>query len=201
MTAVVDILEDDSRGLSADAAQAARLISTETRSLVRLVDDLVEISRFDAHTAALQLDDVDLGAAIATTLHSRGWTDQVGCELTVGLMVRVDQRRLDVILANLIGNALRHGKPPVLIRARPVFEFARLWLVIEVLDHGPGLPAEDVERVFDRFWKADTARTRSEGSGLGLAIARENARLHGGSLRVRNVPPAGACFTLRLPLD
>jgi signal transduction histidine kinase len=200
MTAVADVLEDESFALSPDAAQAARLVSTETRSLVRLVR-LVEISRFDAQTAALQLDDVDLASAVAGTLHSRGWTDQVTCEVTVGLVVRVDPRRLDVILANLIANALRHGRPPVIVRARPVFDFGRRWLLVDVADHGPGLPPELIDRAFDRFWKADAARTRSEGSGLGLAIARENARLHGGSLRVRNDPGAGAVFTLRLPLD
>jgi two-component system sensor histidine kinase MtrB len=69
-----------------------------------------------------------------------------------------------------------------------------------VADSGPGLPADVLPHVFARFYKADSARGRSEGSGLGLAIAWENARLHGGTLVAANRPGGGALFTLRLPL-
>lgn len=66
-------------------------------------------------------------------------------------------------------------------------------------DHGPGIPEDALPHIFDRFYKADTARSRSEGSGLGLAIAWENARLHGGTIEAANAPSGGAVFTLRLP--
>jgi two-component system sensor histidine kinase MtrB len=72
--------------------------------------------------------------------------------------------------------------------------------VLEVRDHGPGLPASAIGHVFDRFYKADSARARSEGSGLGLAIAQENARLHGGRIDAANDPGGGAVFTVRLPV-
>ena len=68
-------------------------------------------------------------------------------------------------------------------------------------DHGPGLPASAIGHVFDRFYKADTARARSEGSGLGLAIAWENAQLHGGHIEAGNHPDGGAVFTASLPLN
>ena len=68
-------------------------------------------------------------------------------------------------------------------------------------DHGPGLPPAAIPHVFDRFYKADTARARSEGSGLGLAIAWENTRLHGGHIEAANHPGGGALFTLWLPLS
>src|SRR4029450_10452850 len=96
-------------------------------------------------------------------------------------------RRLDVIVANLVGNALKHGGAPVRVIVRPG--------VIAVSDHGPGIPEDALPHIFDRFYKADTARSRSEGSGLGLAIAWENARLHGGDLTASNGPAAGAGFT------
>ncbi|MGP4098983.1 ATP-binding protein, partial [Nonomuraea sp. KM90] len=73
------------------------------------------------------------------------------------------------------------------------------WTALEVRDHGPGLDEAVLPHVFDRFYKANAARARSEGSGLGLAIARENARLHRGDLTVTNAPDGGAVFTLRLP--
>ncbi|MDT7781890.1 MAG: two-component system, OmpR family, sensor histidine kinase MtrB, partial [Pseudonocardiales bacterium] len=105
-------------------------------------------------------------------------------------------RRLDVIVANLVGNALRHGAPPVTV----TLYVEGSSLVIMVADSGPGLSAEVLPHVFARFYKADSARGRSEGSGLGLAIAWENARLHGGTLVAQNRPGGGALFTLRLPL-
>src|SRR5205807_423106 len=106
-------------------------------------------------------------------------------------------RRLDVIVANLVGNALRHGRPPVRVHVSESRE--QVW--IEVTDRGPGLPERVLPHVFDRFYKADAARTRTRGSGLGLAIALENARLHGGDLTAGNASGGGARFVLRLPRD
>lgn len=102
-----------------------------------------------------------------------------------------------MIVANLVGNALRHGAPPVTLTLAT--DPAGDWLTVEVADRGPGLPPETLAHVFDRFYKADSARTRSEGSGLGTAIALENARLHGGTIEASNAPDGGAVFTLRLP--
>jgi two-component system sensor histidine kinase MtrB len=195
MSAVTDVLDEESARLPGDAGQAARLVSQETKNLAQLVEDLIEISRFDAGTAALSLDDVDVGAAVRATLRSRGWADQVGMELPDGIVARLDPRRLDVIVANLVGNALRHGAAPVTVRLRA----AAGWVEVAVADHGPGLSPDVRARAFDRFYKADTARARSDGAGLGLAIALENARLHGGTLVAGNRAPHGAVFTLRLP--
>jgi two-component system sensor histidine kinase MtrB len=74
-------------------------------------------------------------------------------------------------------------------------------LVIEVRDHGPGIPQDVLPHVFDRFYKASASRPRSEGSGLGLSIALENAHIHGGEITAANSPEGGAVFTFRLPLD
>lgn len=198
MTAVADILPGHP-GLTGDAAAAARLVRQEILHLNRLVEDLIEISRFDAGTATLVTDDTDIAAAVSGCLQARGWVD-VGTDVPAGLTVRLDRRRFDVILANLVGNALRHGGPPVIVTARAEpHSSGDERLILEVRDHGPGLPATAIAHVFDRFYKADTARARSEGSGLGLAIASENARLHGGNIEVGNHPGGGAVFTLILP--
>ncbi|GAA1944186.1 ATP-binding protein [Amycolatopsis minnesotensis] len=195
MTAVADVLEEDAAHLPGDAGRAARLVSQEAHNLTRLVNDLIEVSRFDSGAAALALEEIDLAEAVRATLHARGWDDEVGTDLPGGVTARLDPRRLDVIVANLAGNALKHGEPPVLLTLRA--ETGEV--VIEVGDHGPGLGQEVLPHVFDRFYKADVARARSEGSGLGLAIAWENARLHGGSLVAGNRAEGGALFTLRLP--
>jgi two-component system sensor histidine kinase MtrB len=116
--------------------------------------------------------------------------------------VRLDRRRFDVIVANLVGNAVRHGGPPVTVRASAGLDAqGAKQVALEVRDHGPGLTPETIPHLFERFYKADTARARSEGSGLGLAIAGENARLHGGRIDAGNHPGGGAVFTVRLPVQ
>jgi two-component system sensor histidine kinase MtrB len=200
MTAVTDVLDEEAPQLGDDAGQAARLVSQETRKLTRLVEDLMEVSRFDAGAARLALDDIDVASAIASTLRARGWLGRVEADLPSGVVARLDPRRLDVIVANLVGNALKHGAPPVRVRLWADHN----WVDVRVMDSGPGLAPEVLPHVFDRFYKAEFARTRSEGSGLGLAIAWENARLHTsgglhGSLEATNRPEGGAMFILRLP--
>src|SRR5262249_5501031 len=200
MTAVADILPGHP-GLTGDAAAAASLVRQEIFHLNRLVEDLIEISRFDAGTAQLVTDDTDVAAAVSGCLRARGWTD-VSADVAAGLIVRLDRRRFDVMIANLVGNALRHGVPPVSVTARvEPHGSGEGRLVLEVRDHGTGLPEAAIPHLFDRFFKADTARARSEGSGLGLAIAWENAQLHGGHIEAGNHPGGGAVFTLSLPLD
>ncbi|MEV0385825.1 HAMP domain-containing sensor histidine kinase [Nonomuraea sp. NPDC050643] len=195
LAAVADILDEEAARLPEPAGRAARLVSQETLNLTGLVNDLIEISRFDSGVAALVLNEVDVAELVRSTLRARGWSEPVHTELPAAVTARLDPRRVDVILANLVGNALRHGEPPVSVRlsADPH------WIALEVRDHGPGLHEAVLPHVFDRFYKANEARTRSEGSGLGLAIARENARLHRGDLTVTNAPDGGAMFTLRLP--
>jgi two-component system, OmpR family, sensor histidine kinase MtrB len=195
MTAVVDILHEHP-GLTGDAATAARLVGQEVKHLNRLVEDLIEISRFDAGTVQLVTDETEVANAVSQCLRARGWTG-VSSAVPTELIVRLDRRRFDVILANLIGNALRHGGPPVTVQARMQ---SGGQLAVEVRDHGHGLPPAAIPRIFDRFYKADTARARSDGSGLGLAIAWENARLHGGHIHAGNHPDGGAVFTVSLPL-
>jgi two-component system, OmpR family, sensor histidine kinase MtrB len=112
----------------------------------------------------------------------------------------LDRRRFDIALANIVGNAVRYGAPPVDVTAASRHEGGQSWLDVTVTDCGPGLPADALPHVFERFYKADAARTRSDGSSLGLAIALENVRLHGGTLEAANRPHGGAAFTMRLPM-
>lgn len=199
MSAVTDVLDEDADALDPDTASAVRLISQETGKLARMVEDLMEVSRFDAGAAALHLDEVDVAETIRKTLQARAWQERVGAELPADVRARLDPRRLDVVVANLVGNALHHGGEPVrVVLHRPEPGADRLR--IEITDSGPGIDPEVLPHVFDRFYKADSARARSEGSGLGLAIALENVRLHGGELRAANCPGGGAVFTVDLPL-
>lgn len=195
LTAVVEVMATAADGMEPDAQESAQLAITETQRLVRLVDDLMEVSRFDAGTAQLRMEEIDVVGAVRDCLRARGWLDQVDLVAPDEVRLRLDQRRLDVIVANLVGNALRHGARPVRVHLSVSREDVR----IEVTDSGPGLPEQVLPHVFDRFYKADAARTRTPGSGLGLAIALENARLHGGDLSAGNAEGGGARFVVRLP--
>ncbi|MFD5016708.1 ATP-binding protein [Streptomyces chartreusis] len=202
MLAVTEVLDEDADDLDTDTARAVRLVSAETGKLAVLVEDLMEISRFDARAAELNADEVDVAETIRKTLDNRHWTDaRLRTELPDGIRARLDPRRFDVVVANLVGNALRHGGAPVVIRLRTETraEGAQV-LITEVMDSGPGIRPESLPHIFDRFYKADAARTRSAGSGLGLAITLENVKLHGGTIRAGNLPGGGAVFTVEIPL-
>ncbi|OYD61047.1 ATP-binding protein [Rhodococcus sp. OK302] len=193
---VGEILSEEIPNLPPDAAAAARIVSSEIAKLTRLVEDLIEMSRHDSQQALLVLDDIDLVLLTARTLESRGWSDIVELSSPESISARVDSRRIDIVVANLVGNALRHGSPPV----RVELHTEPGHIVIQVIDHGPGISPEHRQAIFRRFFKADTARGRSEGSGLGLSLTVENVHLHGGSIDVDPVDGA-TVFTLRLPND
>ncbi|MFJ7271672.1 ATP-binding protein [Streptomyces sp. NPDC099050] len=202
MLAVTEVLDEGAEDLDADTAKALRLISAETGKLAVLVEDLMEISRFDARAAELNLDEVDVAEIVTKTLERRHWTDgRVTTDLPPDVRARLDPRRFDVVLANLVGNALKHGGTPVRVAVRTENRPEGGRLLVEVADSGPGIAPEVLPHIFDRFFKADAARTRSTGSGLGLAITLENVRLHGGTLRAANGPGGGALFTLDMPLE
>ncbi|MEU9042165.1 MULTISPECIES: HAMP domain-containing sensor histidine kinase [unclassified Kitasatospora] len=195
MTAVTDILEDEAESLDPMIEPAVRLVVSETRRLSDLVENLMEVTRFDAGTARLVADEVDIADLIMSCIDGRAWYDAVEVDAPRGILAVVDPRRLDVVFANLIGNALKHGGSPVRVRVRQAADS----VVVEVSDSGPGIPEDVLPHVFDRFYKADRGRARSEGSGLGLSIAMANAQIHGGTITAAN-GEVGAVFTLTLPL-
>ncbi|MFD3665574.1 ATP-binding protein [Streptomyces sp. NPDC058659] len=202
LTAVTEVLEDEQDSLDPMIAPAVALVVSETHRLNNLVENLMEVTRFDAGTARLVLDEVDIADQITACIDARAWLDAVDLDAERGIVAPLDPRRLDVILANLIGNALKHGGSPVRVSVRTEDDE----LVIAVRDHGPGIPEEVLPHVFDRFYKASASRPRSDGSGLGLSIAMENALIHGGSITAANSTGEdgavdGAVFVLRLPLD
>nr|WP_223290960.1 HAMP domain-containing sensor histidine kinase [Streptomyces avicenniae] len=199
ITAMTEVLEEEIDSLDPMIAPAVQLVVSETRRLNDLVENLMEVTRFDAGTARMVLDAVDIADQVTACIDARAWLDAVELDAPRHVIASLDPRRLDVILANLIGNALKHGGSPVRVSLREETGPAGPEVVIRVADHGPGIPAEVLPHVFDRFYKASASRPRSDGSGLGLSIALENAHLHGGDITARNLPGGGAEFTLRLP--
>lgn len=181
--------------LPPDLRRPAQLVVSDTVRLRRLVEDLMEISRLDAGQEPVQIQPVDVPAAIRAAVAARGW----GSRVTVTgdqVVLRTDPRRLDRILANVIANAVEHGGGD----ARVVIRAAGAGATVTVADQGPGIAPEHLPHLFDRFYKADPARS-GRGSGLGLAIAGENARLLGATLAVRSEPGAGTEMRVELPAE
>jgi two-component system sensor histidine kinase MtrB len=197
LTAIVNeasLLAEHLERMPAEARRPAELLVDDVARLRDLVEDLMEISRLDAGTQPVRPEPVDLASLVAAAVRARGWHERV--HLEVGeVVLQTDPRRLERIVANLIGNALEHGGRDVAVRVGR----DGIGAFVEVADRGHGIAAADLPHLFDRFYKADPART-GPGSGLGLAIALENARLLGGGIDVWSEPGSGTRFTLRLPV-
>jgi signal transduction histidine kinase len=205
LTALVqeaDELSSQLEQLPVGTRRVVELLDGDVRRLKDLVEELLELSRLDATatsgsgagTAEVELLDVDvtrfLEAVVARRLPAATVHAPAGCT------VRTDRRRLERIVANLVDNAVAHaGGTPVTVSAR----LEGSLLHVTVADTGPGVPDDELERIFDRFTKADTSRG-SGGSGLGLAIVREHARVLGASVSARNRDEGGLAVELRLPV-
>ena len=133
-------------------------------------------------------------ALIQAAVRARGWDQRVDVS-GQDAVLQSDRRRLERIVANLMGNALEHGAG----RCRVSVGLNGQRAFVEVTDQGDGIPSEHLAHLFDRIYKADPSR-RGTGSGLGLAIAMENARLLGGDIEVWSEVGTGTRFTLLLPV-
>ncbi|HRQ39529.1 MAG TPA: ATP-binding protein [Chloroflexota bacterium] len=179
----------------------------ETHLLARLVDDLHTLAQAEAGQLSLHLAPVDVTELLADVQTSfSGLTEEKGLSLTVSfdgkpaeLTIAGDAERLDQVLGNLVANALRHTPPGGGI----TLHAARLdgMVQIQVQDTGEGISANDLPYVFDRFWRGDRARTRTDGSGggLGLAIVKQLVEAHHGRVAVNSAPGEGTIFTLSFP--
>ena len=189
------LLRDHLDALPADGQRAGELLVGDVARLRTLVDDLMEISRFDAAAEVAAPTEFDAAAFVRAVVANRlpsAALDVPREEVRVVL----DQRRLERILGNLLDNAREHGEAAA-VEVTLAMETDTLRL--EVADRGPGVPDDELPNLFERFHKADPSRSRG-GSGLGLAIAREHAELLGGTLRAELRPGGGLRFELRLPV-
>ena len=198
-----DMLHDARGGFAPAVARSAELLQAQLNRFESLLGDLLEISRHDAGAVVLDREPVDLRQLVEQVADGVCvLADGRGCELRLDLppdpvVIEADPRRLDRVLRNLLGNALDHGE------GRPVDVTLRAGadaVAVTVRDHGSGLRPGEAALVFNRFWRADPARSRrTGGTGLGLSIALEDARLHGGWLQAWGEPGSGAVFRLTLP--
>jgi signal transduction histidine kinase len=181
-------------------ARSLDLLAREIDRFERLVQDLLEISRFDAGVVQASSEEVFLGELV---LHALGALPggEVPVEVAgsaTDVVVRADKRGLEQVIANFVANARVHGGGVERLRIEATNRCARI--IVE--DRGPGIPPEDREQVFERFYRGRHTVRGTGGVGLGLALVAEHARLHGGRAWVedRHGEGGGARFVFELPV-
>ena len=179
-------------------------IDVESGHLVQMVNELLDLSKIEQGSIPLHLDTVDLGEVVRASVDRlRLFADRQGVRLATDVAldlspVRGDEERLGQMLVNLLHNAVKFSAAGdlVTVGARNVGDE----VVLSVEDRGVGIPAADVGRVFERFYKVDKARVRGKGgTGLGLAIVRHIAESHGGRAWVESEEGAGSTFSVAIP--
>jgi two-component system, OmpR family, sensor histidine kinase MtrB len=195
LVAEASILREHLGSLPPDARRTGELLVGDVARLRTLVEELMELSRFDSAAEQASREPIDLVRLVRAVAAAR--LPQATLSLPdAPAVVPTDPRRIERILGNLLDNAREHAPNSTVEVGLQVLPDE---VVVSVADGGPGVPEDRLDRIFDRFYKADPSRQRGS-SGLGLAIAAENAALIGGSLSARNRSAGGLRFELRLPV-
>jgi two-component system sensor histidine kinase MtrB len=184
-------------------SRSSELLVAQLDRFERLLEDLLEVSRFDAEVAVLEPVDFDLISLIERCIEDvRASAHDHVISITIDheteqVMIKGDIRRVERIMRNLLSNALDHAEDkPINVTVIAT----RTEVAVGVRDFGTGIEPSALSRIFDRFWRADPSRARVRGgTGLGLSIALEDARLHNGELDAWGLPGQGAHFVLTLP--
>ena len=184
-------------------ARSAELLVAQLDRFEKLLEDLLEVSRFDAEVAVLEAVDFDMVQLVQRCADDLGLVaKERKTEIYVNssepvIMVKADIRRVERILRNLLANAIDHSEE---LQIDVRIEASDHDVAVGVRDYGIGLDENALTRVFDRFWRADPSRARTRGgTGLGLSIALEDARLHNGELEAWGRPGRGSHFVVTLP--
>lgn len=183
---------------TADLAATHRSLLEETIGLQRLVDDLLHLARTGRHADVVRQEPVDLDDILLSEAHRLRENGRISVDTTEISAAQIlgDREQLARALRNIVDNAARHAASQVVLRLAERGQEA----VLEVVDDGPGIPANDRERVFERFTRLDNARSQSTGgAGLGLAITRDIVERHRGAVFVASHGRPGTCVRVRLP--
>jgi two-component system sensor histidine kinase MtrB len=198
-----EMLEIRSSELDPKAKRSLDTLISQVARFEALLADLLEISRYDAHAVVAELEPNDLTAVVEAAANGlEPLAETLGCKLEVKapknpVVADLDRRRIERVLRNLISNAIEHGSgKPVVIEVGA----SKTAVAVTITDFGVGMNRNQMDRVFDRFWRADPARKRTTGgTGLGLAISLEDTHLHHGWLQVTSKPNQGTTFRVTLP--
>ncbi len=197
------VIWDNRQSLPQGAKRSAELLHEQTERMESMLADLLEISRYDAQSALLDVETTDLRFLIQKVIAAHDdLAERVGSPVQLHApsyrcAAEIDSRRIERVLRNLIVNAVEHAEGTTVDVTVDATDTA---VAVRVRDHGVGMSPETTSHVFDRFFRADTARARTTGgTGLGLSIALEDVALHGGTLTAWGELGKGASFLMTLP--
>ncbi|WP_270171637.1 HAMP domain-containing sensor histidine kinase [Paenibacillus sp. SYP-B4298] len=206
-----EALMDDIAASPEERQELVQVIYDESLRMSRLVKDLLDLARMEAGHIEMNFHEVELGVLIRrVTRKFQVFSKERGITLRYELpdepmmLQAADEDRLEQVLTNLLDNALRHTPEDarIWVTAEPIAKDDKAHVRLVVKDQGRGIPREDLPYIFERFYKADKARTRapSGGTGLGLAIVKNIVDSHGGSIHVESQINVGTTFTILLPV-
>ncbi len=202
LSAAVSVVNRRRQQLPPEAARAIDLLDEQVELFNRLVLDLLEISRFEAGTAALQTRDLCVLDLVRAVVSERDHRPPIVTS-SPDLRAHVDPRRLHQVIVNLLDNAEKYGGGTTRITVGSEVSGAPRSIRIGIEDNGPGIAEDEKEAIFDRFHRgrSGTDPHSPRGTGLGLALAADHVKLHGGRLWVEEAPGGGARFVIELPID
>jgi two-component system sensor histidine kinase ResE len=199
-----EAIVDDIAETQEDKKEMAKVIYDESLRMGRLVNELLDLARMESGHIHLTLEKVELSSFMNRIIRKfQGLARDNGIQLSLGIEdemapVSFDPDRIEQVLTNLIDNAIRHTPIGGTVQLNVASE--EKGFIVEVTDSGSGISEEDLPFVFERFYKADKARTRSRaGTGLGLAIAKNIIEAHRGYLSVQSKIGQGTTFTFMIP--
>jgi len=197
----------DNQGLPQETEEEfLRVIINESDRMTKIVQDLLELSRFDSGNSKLSFEEFSIERSVrdvyaAIALEARKRSHVLNLELEWRMpRIKGDRARIEQVLMNVITNALKYTPDGGTIDVFSGSAGSEVWIRIE--DTGIGIPEEDLARVFDRFYRVDKARSReSGGTGLGLSIAKEIISKHGGDIKIESAPGKGTSVVITLPIN
>ena len=178
--------------------ETLEMIHRQADKMSQLIGQLLSITRLEQGTETARREPTDLSELVRSVCAEQPWpSERLGVEVEDGIRAQVDRGLIGRLLQNLIDNGFKYGRPE-----------GRVWVALSrgegeirlaVRDDGIGIPADQQERVWQRFYQADPSRSDGGGAGLGLSMVRKIAQLHGGHMSLESVPGVGSVFTLHLP--
>lgn len=182
-----------------DHQETISMIRRQTDKMANLISQLLSMTRIDQETENAHMERVNLGEFVNTFSMEQQWDNsRLNIDTAPGIWVQADRELLGRLIRNLVENAFKYGKPDGMVWMSVTA--ASKEALLTVRDNGIGIPPEEQDKIWQRFYQVDPSRNGEEGAGLGLSMVKQIARIHKGHMTLESVPQKGSTFTLHLPL-
>lgn len=182
-----------------DHQETISMIRRQADKMTNLISQLLSMTRIDQETESAHMERVNLGEFVNTFSMEQQWDNsRLNIDTAPGIWVQADRELLGRLIRNLMENAFKYGKPDGMVWMSVTA--ASKEALLTVRDNGIGIPPEEQDKIWQRFYQVDPSRNGEEGAGLGLSMVKQIARIHKGHMTLESVPQKGSTFTLHLPL-